>query len=441
MRRRLSLPYQAKRLRTASSASSLRRRPLMTTALDALDDRARPEPTTAAHRHEADRLVGALELVQQRRDEARARGAERVPERDRAAVHVHAVHVRVELAAPGGDDRREGLVDLDEVDVVHLHAVALEQLLRRRDRAGEHDHGVDADGRLVDDPRARLEPERLGLLALHEQHRGGAVGDLRGVARRDLAVLLEGRLQLGELLDRGVRPDALVGDVGVAVHLERDRLALEAALLGRLVSELVRADAELVELGARDLPLVGDHLGRDPLRHEVVLRHQLLWPGRADVVDPLEADTHRDVAHVLDAGADHRVMHAGGDERGAEVHGLLRRAALAVDGRGRRLDRQTGLEPRVAADVEHLLAVLLDAAGDDVLDLLGGEAGTRDDLAVTLPEQLVRVSVLVVALLRVAAPDGRADRLDDHDLAAVSVLHFGHPPKVAGDLGLGYRTD
>ena len=59
----------------------------------------------------------------------------------------------------------------------------------------------------------------------------------------------------------------------------------------------------------------------------------------------------------------------GGDQRGAEVHGLLRRAALAVDGRRGGLDRQPGLQPRVARDVPGLLADLLDAAGDDVLDL------------------------------------------------------------------------
>ena len=117
-------------------------------------------------------------------------------------------------------------------------------------------------------------------------------------------------------------------------------LALEAAFLGRLVRELVRAQAELVELGARDLPLVGDHLRRDALRDEVVARHQLVRPRRADLVDEVEGDAHRDVAHVLDAAADHDVVDAGADERGAEVDGLLGRAALAVDGRRRRLDRE-----------------------------------------------------------------------------------------------------
>src|SRR4051812_32481823 len=57
--------------------------------LDALDDRPRPEAAATAHGHEADALVRPLQLVEQGRNQARACGAERVPERHRAAVHVH----------------------------------------------------------------------------------------------------------------------------------------------------------------------------------------------------------------------------------------------------------------------------------------------------------------------------------------------------------------
>ena len=47
-----------------------------------------------------------------------ARGAERVAEGDGAAVDVDLVHVGVVLLLPGQHDRGEGLVDLDQVDVV-----------------------------------------------------------------------------------------------------------------------------------------------------------------------------------------------------------------------------------------------------------------------------------------------------------------------------------
>src|SRR5439155_5522846 len=97
---------------------------------------------------------------------------------------------------------------------------------------------------------------------------------------------------------------------------------------------------------------------------------------------------------------------------------------LPVDGGRRRLDREPRLEPGVATDVEHLLAVLLHAAGDDVLDLRGLDARALDDLRVALAEQLVRVGVLVVALLGMASADRRSDGLDDDYFARVSVLHW-----------------
>jgi hypothetical protein len=62
---------------------------------------------------------------------------------------------------------------------------------------------------------------------------GGAVGDLRRVARGDRAVLLEGGAQRGECLEARVAPDALVGRAQRAVGLDRDDLALEVAPVGR----------------------------------------------------------------------------------------------------------------------------------------------------------------------------------------------------------------
>ena len=72
------------------------------------------------------------------------------------------------------------------------------------------------------------------------------------------------------------------------------------------------------------------------------------------------------------------------------------------------------------ATLNDLLAVLLHAAGDDVLDLAGVDPGALDHLGVAAAEQLVGVGVLVVALLRVAAADRRAHGLDDHDLATMT---------------------
>src|SRR3954470_16243839 len=84
------------------AASAFERRGML--SIYALDQRAGAGTARGAHRHEPDLLVGALELVQQRRDQPCAARPERVSERECAAVHVDAIPIRVELAPPRGDD-------------------------------------------------------------------------------------------------------------------------------------------------------------------------------------------------------------------------------------------------------------------------------------------------------------------------------------------------
>ena len=74
---------------------------------------------------------------------------------------------------------------------------------------------------------------------------------------------------------------------------------------------------------------------------------------------------------------------------------------------------------------------LLHATGEHDLDLGCIDPRAADQLGVGLAEQVGRVRVLVVALLLVPAPDRRAHSLDDHDLAAISLLHLSCPPKVS----------
>src|SRR3954452_13093298 len=158
-----------------------------------------------AHRLDPVGLVERLEVVEQRGHDPRARHAERVAEGDRAPERVQLVVVDPQLVLARDDLGGERLVDLHDVDVVHRHPGLLQESLDRRDRAEAHDLRADRGDARRDDPRARLQPERLGLLLAHDEHRGGAVVQGAGVARRDRAVLAEGRLEPAELLHRRAR--------------------------------------------------------------------------------------------------------------------------------------------------------------------------------------------------------------------------------------------
>ena len=78
-----------------------------------------------------------------------------------------------------------------------------------------------------------------------------------------------------------------------------------------------------------------------------------------------------------------------------------------------RRQRQAGGEPGGAGDVEALLADLADAAADDLADLGRVDAGAVDDRPLDDAEQLGRVHAGQAAA---AAPDGRADGIDDDDV-------------------------
>src|SRR5262252_1699435 len=88
----------------------------------AFNEAGRAHPAADAHRDDGVAALPALQLVQGGGDLAGARRAERVPERDRAAVHVHALGRQAQLALAVERLRRERLVDLEQVDLIDLEA-------------------------------------------------------------------------------------------------------------------------------------------------------------------------------------------------------------------------------------------------------------------------------------------------------------------------------
>src|SRR5689334_8645238 len=93
---------------------------------DPLDDRGGTHAAADAERDERSRFVAALELVEHGAQNHRAGCAERMTERDRAAIDVDLVVVDVEGLDVAQHDGREGLVELEQVDVRFLHPRAFE---------------------------------------------------------------------------------------------------------------------------------------------------------------------------------------------------------------------------------------------------------------------------------------------------------------------------
>src|SRR5256885_2981904 len=173
--------------------------------LGAFDEHRAAEAAADADRRHAALLPGALQCFQQMQHDARARGADRVAERDGAAVDVQPVLIElaeraieakllaaVLLVFPGGEAAehlcRERLVDLPVIEIVEAEPVALEDRRRRMHGAEAHLRGIEAGPFGVDDAPERLEVVLAHCLFGREQEPRGAVGDLRAVAGGDVAV-------------------------------------------------------------------------------------------------------------------------------------------------------------------------------------------------------------------------------------------------------------
>src|SRR5207237_381663 len=129
---------------------------------------------------------------------------------DRPAVHVRDLGSEAEF--PHDDQRLdgEGLVQLDQADLLDPDAGPLERLPGRGDRTESHRPRLDPGRRGGDDAHERREAELPRLAIAHQEDRRGPVVDPARIACRDRPALAERGAELRERLQGRVGPRRLV---------------------------------------------------------------------------------------------------------------------------------------------------------------------------------------------------------------------------------------
>ena len=284
---------------------------------------------------------------------------------------------------PAEHYRREGFVDLDQVDVAQFHAGLLQHPSGGLHRTVEVVVDLGTDEGLADDPGSGLQAHSLRLVLVHPQHRCGTVGDLRRRAGGVQAAFHD-RLETSQALGCGV-PQTLVPAHHVALRggllvlvndrsLDRRDLAVEPVLVPGPLGLLLRDQSEVVQVGAGDAAALGDSLGSGELVGHVEI------PGFRPDDRAVRAGvgTQADPAHRLDPAGDADVDGARGNQSRYQVVGLLSATALAVDGRRAHLFGHSRRQPGDPGDVVGLLAELGHAAADDLLDVAAVDPGFLD---------------------------------------------------------------
>src|SRR6266513_1702747 len=94
--------------------------------------------------------------MDKRGEDLGAGAAERVTERDAAAVDVDLRGIELQLADAGDRLRRERFVEFDEIDLIDCQTGSLEGLLCRGNRAESHTAWIDSGHSGRHDQRERL---------------------------------------------------------------------------------------------------------------------------------------------------------------------------------------------------------------------------------------------------------------------------------------------
>ena len=281
---------------------------------------------------------------------------------------------------------------------------------------------LSTDQALRDDPGARAQTELPGPGLVHQHRRGGAVRDLRR-GTCGVQTTVENRLQLRERLERGL-PQPLIarhlgGSTAVgAGRLHRDDRPVEAAFRPRLRCALLRAQTERVEILTRESTPTGDSVGTLELCRNVHGPARRL--GAADIA--LDVRQQRNPGHRLDAARQTGVDDTGRDLCRDQLHRLLTRTTLGVDGRHAGPLRQARMQPRIAADVRRLLSGLRDAAADHLLDQGRIEVQAFEDSGLHRTQQLRGVQSRQPAT---TSTDRRPRHIHDHRVTHCSPPRAG----------------
>jgi len=226
----------------------------------ALNTKGNALAATDAERSDTALRIARFHRRQQRHQHAGAGGADRMAQRTGAAIDVDIVERDAQFAHRDQRHHGERFIDFPEIDVTHLPTRTIQRLLYRRHRRRSELRWMLRMRGLRDDARDRL----LRLAGRRQHQRRRAIGNRGGIRCRDRTAIGERRLQRRNLLRLRLTRQLIRVDVA-ELRLELDDLALEAALLRRVLRPRQRLQRVGILSLARELVILRGLIGVDTI--------------------------------------------------------------------------------------------------------------------------------------------------------------------------------
>src|SRR6266446_6591245 len=174
-----------------------------------LEQSRRPHAAADAHGDDGAPGAAAPSFDQDMAGHTRSAHAKGMADRDRAAVDIETFLGDTKAIAAVEHLAGKGLVELPQIDIVDIEALARQQLGNGEHRADAHLVGFAACDREAPECAKRLQPALFSELRVHQHAGGGAVGELARIAGGDEAAVAH----------RRKRCEAFEGGVGAVAFI------------------------------------------------------------------------------------------------------------------------------------------------------------------------------------------------------------------------------
>mmetsp|Transcript_123933 Transcript_123933/g.174831 ORF Transcript_123933/g.174831 Transcript_123933/m.174831 type:complete len:384 (+) Transcript_123933:233-1384(+) len=316
----------------------------------------------------------------------------------------------------------ESLVQLVDVDIVDLQTGIVQSLGDGISWADTHNLGGNTSDGISDPLGGNGKTKLFSGGSSSDQDDGGTIGSLRRVTGGGDTILLEGGLELAELLQVGLSETLILGKGNILgglvtflildldLSLDGDDLILEVAVLLSVDGLVHGVQTELITLLSGDTELRSNVLRGDTHRHHAISGVLVLEDVVVEGVSGRDQTFHLELRHILEATSDTNVDDAildlGGDDR-ASLQTRRAQSVGGVDGGG---VRDTSQELTHSGDHETGTR-LEDIAQADILDVLTLKTSLLHKTLQHISDELLRGGVLKTtsSVLAHGGSDGSAD--------------------------------